>query len=85
MPFTALGNVAAVYAHPNDDVRLFYQAPTKVIMQYSVVGPFTAGQQTDAPIALVPASEVLSGSPISSVLGPAVDEVFSSFSDSVQH
>jgi len=68
VPFTSLGNVAAVelFGSRNTQTRLVYQDSTGAIAQYGVVnGPFTTGQTQFSNSTLVPASEaILRGTPI---------------------
>ncbi|KAF8174060.1 hypothetical protein BJ912DRAFT_931665 [Pholiota molesta] len=67
-PITPQGNVAAATNPSQDgDRRLYYQDATGVILEYSFSGFFGSGHTIAPPIVLVPAAEVLPGTPISVV------------------
>ncbi|KAG6907690.1 hypothetical protein DXG01_007793 [Tephrocybe rancida] len=73
VPFTTQAGVTIVQnTAGNGDTRIYYQPSSGTITEYSVSGPFDVGKTVGrGPVALVPASQALPATPISSVvLGP---------------
>ncbi|KAJ7936867.1 hypothetical protein B0H13DRAFT_2303187 [Mycena leptocephala] len=62
-PLTFVGNVAAVATNAAGNTRIYYQNPDNSIQESIISGPFVVGT-FDASTLLVPADEVLCGTPI---------------------
>jgi hypothetical protein len=62
-PLTFVGNVAAVATNTAGSTRIYYQNPDNSIQESIISGPFVVGT-FDASTLLVPADEVLCGTPI---------------------